>query len=109
MSWLGRIAERLIERARDEGDLDDLAGAGKPLPREVIEPGPSDAIEAAGFRIMKKEGVVPIEVTLRRTLSERRAALKAATTPEEKHAAMAALAEAEMRYNMATERRMRRI
>ncbi|TDL81502.1 DUF1992 domain-containing protein [Palleronia sediminis] len=106
MSWLSRIAERLIEEARDAGDLDRLKGAGKPLPASSVDSG-LDPIEAAGFRIMKQEGVVPAEVQLRRKLAEDRARLAATTDPEARRAAMAELAATEMRYNMATERRRR--
>ncbi len=102
MSWLARIAERLIESSRDAGDLQGLAGEGKPIER--IESG-LDPLEEAGFRLMKTEGVVPPEVALMNRASVERQALAAAATPEERRKAMSALGETQMRLAMLSERR----
>ena len=51
MSWLSRLAERQIQKARLKGALQGLEGEGKPLPDR-----PGDAFissgDAVGFRIM---------------------------------------------------------
>ncbi|PZX17115.1 uncharacterized protein DUF1992 [Palleronia aestuarii] len=104
MSWLWRIAERRIEEAREAGDLTGLAGEGRPLDLGGAERG-IDAIEAAGHRMMKAEGVVPPEVALRRKAAEQRAVLAATEDPEARKVAMAALSETMMRIAMMSERR----
>ena len=104
MSWLWRIAARAIEKARDAGDLDDLPGAGKPLPREALGRG-LDPVEEAGHRIMKQEGAVPPEVALMRQAAAQRAHLAGLTDPEARRAAMKELSETQMRLSMMMERR----
>jgi|GEM_PF-6335556 len=102
MSWLTRIAERLIEASRDAGDLSQLEGEGARL---AIEESGLDPMEEAGMKVMKSEGVVPPEVTLYQRASQQRAALAAATTEDERRAAMSALSETQMRLAMMSERR----
>lgn len=104
MSWLWRIAERAIEKARDAGDLDDLPGAGKPLPRETLSSG-LDPVEEAGYRIMKQEGAVPPEVALMQKAAAQRAHLAGLTDEAERRAAMKDLSETQMRLSMMMERR----
>lgn len=106
MSWLWRIAERAIEKARDAGDLDDLPGAGKPLPREALSGG-LDPVEEAGHRIMKQEGAVPPEVALMRQAAAQRAHLASLTDEAARRAAMQELSETQMRLSMMMERRRR--
>jgi hypothetical protein len=60
MKWL-ELAEHQIRKAQAEGPLDDLAGAGKPLP-----PRSGNEIDAAGFRIMADVGVLPREISSKR-------------------------------------------
>ncbi|WOI56108.1 DnaJ family domain-containing protein [Palleronia sp. LCG004] len=102
MSWLARIAERLIDASRDAGDLEGLEGEGKPI---AVAEGGLDPLEEAGFRIMKTEGVVPPEVALMQRAASERAALAAAETEPERRAAMAALGQTQMRLAMLSERR----
>ena len=56
MSWLSRLAERQMQKARLRGELQGLEGEGKPLPDR-----PGDAFisagDAVGFRIMAEAGV----------------------------------------------------
>ena len=74
MSWLSRLAERQILRARLQGQLQGLAGEGKPLPDRpgdaFISPG-----DAIGFRIMAEAGVLPEEITLKKQADVLRANL----------------------------------
>lgn len=104
MSWLWRIAERAIEAARDDGDLDGLPGAGRPLPKEALGTG-MDAVEEAGHRAMKKAGAVPPEVALMQRAAAERRVLAEASDPEARRAAMKALADTQMRLSMMMERR----
>lgn len=104
MSWLSRLAERQIQKARLKGELDHLEGEGKPLPDR-----PGDAFvspgDAVGFRIMAQAGVLPEEITLKKAVAAQRAHLATLTDEAERKAAMAKLAELEMRQAIAEEAR----
>lgn len=102
--WLDRLAERRMLKARAEGKLSGLAGEGKPLPDRpeaaFVDPG-----EAIGFRIMAEHGALPEEIQLKMQLAEAKAAYAAATDAGERRAAMARIAELDMKLSVATEAR----
>lgn len=106
MSWLSRLAERQIAKARLKGQLQGLAGEGKPLPERpgdaFISPG-----DAMGFRIMAEAGVLPEEIVLKKQAAAQRAHLADLTDEAERKAAMAKLAQIEMRQAIAEESRRR--
>lgn len=106
MSWLSRLAERQIQKARLKGRLDYLEGEGKPLPDR-----PGDAFVApgdvVGFRIMAQAGVLPEEIALKKQVAAQRAHLATLTDETERKAAMARLAQLEMRQAIAEEARRR--
>ncbi|MGA0541565.1 DUF1992 domain-containing protein [Neotabrizicola sp. VNH66] len=106
MSWLSRLAERRMQAARAKGELQGLAGEGKPLPER-----PGDAFisagDAVGFRIMAEAGVLPEEIVLKKAAAAQREVLAGLTDPEERRAAMAELARIEMRQAIAEESRRR--
>lgn len=104
MSWLSRLAERQIQKARVKGELQGLEGEGKPLPDR-----PGDAFvapgDAVGFRIMAQAGVLPEEIELKKQVAAQRAHLATLTDEALRKAAMAKLAELEMRQAIAEEAR----
>lgn len=104
MSWLSRLAERQIQKARLKGQLQGLAGEGKPLPDR-----PGDAFvspgDAVGFRIMAQAGVLPEEIALKKAVAAQRAHLATLTDAADRKAAMAELARLEMRQAIAEEAR----
>ena len=104
MSWLSRLAERRMQAARLKGDLQGLAGEGKPLPDR-----PGDALvsagDAVGFRIMAEAGVLPEEIVLKKAAAAKRAELAGLTDPEARHKAMADRAALERRQAIAEEAR----
>ena len=104
MSWLSRLAERQIQKARLKGQLQGLEGEGKPLPDR-----PGDAFvspgDALGFRIMAEAGVLPEEIALKKQVAAQRAHLASLTDEAERKAAMAELAQLEMRQAIAEEAR----
>jgi hypothetical protein len=106
MSWLNRLVERQIEKAKARGLLSGLKGEGRPLPDR-----PGDAFvsagDAAGFRIMAEAGVLPEEIVLRKQIEAAKARLAAISAPEARKAAMAELAMLEMRHAIAAEARKR--
>ena len=83
------LAERQIRKAQAEGQLDNLKGAGKPLPPV----GDGDFAESAGFRIMAEAGALPLEIKLRKAVEALMQRLRAAAEPEERRRLMTELAE----------------
>ena len=104
MSWLSRLAERQIQKARLRGQLQGLEGEGKPLPDRTgdafVSPG-----DAAGFRIMAQAGVLPEEIALKKQAAAQRAHLATLTDEAERKAALAELARLEMLQAIAEESR----
>ncbi len=95
------LAERQILKAKAEGQLDDLKGAGAPLP----DAGPGDPATTAGFRIMSEAGALPREIELRKAIRHQRDAVAAATDADARKAEMAKLAELELRLAIEEEAR----
>ena len=104
MSWLSQLAERQIQKTRLKGELQGLEGEGKPLPDR-----PGDAFvspgDAVGFRMMAEAGVLPEEIALKKAVLAQRARLAALTDADQRKAAMAELAQLEMRQAIAEEAR----
>jgi hypothetical protein len=104
MSWLSRLAERQIQKARLKGQLQNLKGEGKPLPDR-----PGDAFvsagDAMGFRIMAEAGVLPEEIILKKQVAAQRAHLATLTDDALRKEAMSELARLEMLQAIAEESR----
>ncbi len=90
--------------ARAEGQLEGLAGEGKPLPNRP-EAAMIDAGEAVGYRIMAEHGALPEEVALAKTLQAAKATYAALEDVTQKKTAMAQIADLEMRLSIAREAR----
>lgn len=106
MTSFQKLTERQIQKAQLTGQLDNLAGQGKPLP-DRPEEALVDAGEAAGFRIMAQAGVVPEEIALKKAMSAQQAHLATLADPKARKAAMAELARLQLRYNIAREARQK--
>jgi hypothetical protein len=104
MSWLSRLAERQIQKARLRGELSGLQGEGKPLPDRTGDAFVS-AGDAVGFRIMAEAGVLPEEITLKKQVLAQRAHLATLSDEADRKAAMAKLAQLEMLQAIAEESR----
>ena len=104
MSWLNRLAERQMQKARLKGELQGLKGEGKPLPNHTadafVTPG-----EAMGFRIMAEAGVLPEEIVLKKEAARLLTELATLTDPAARKAMMARIADVQMRQAMAEEAR----
>ena len=103
-NWLERLAERRMLKARAEGQLEKLAGEGKPLPDRSGEAHLS-AGEAVGFRMMAAAGVLPEEIALKKQVEAAREALAAAKGTDGEKAAMARLSELMMKQAIAEDAR----
>ena len=106
MSWLSKLAERQIAKARAKGDLQGLKGEGAPLPDRTADAFVS-AGDAVGFRIMAEAGVLPEEIILKKQAAAARAHLATLTDEDARRVAMAELARLEMRQSIAEEARRR--
>lgn len=106
MSWLSRLAERQIQKARLKGQLQGLEGEGRPLPDRTGDAFVS-AGDAVGFRIMAEAGVLPEEITLQKEIEAAQAALALVTDDAARKAQMARIADLQMRQAMAAEARRR--
>ena len=98
---LRRLTEAQVRRAEAEGKLRGLKGEGEPLPDRPV------GDDAAGLRIMAEAGVLPEEFALKAELDAARAAWRAARGAAARKAAMARIAELEMRYEIARDARRR--
>ncbi len=94
-------AEEQIKRAQLKGELDNLKGAGKPLPAR----GDGDLAEAAGFRIMAEAGAVPEEIRLRNEVEAQLKRLQSITDPDQRKTEMSILADLQMRLGIQEEAR----
>ncbi|MEL7151823.1 MAG: DUF1992 domain-containing protein [Pseudomonadota bacterium] len=101
---LSRLVEQQIVKAIAEGQLDGLDGEGKPLPDRSGE-ATGDAVTAIAMRIMADAGAVPEEFKWKKALDAARENYQTTQSEEEKRAAMALIAELELRYNIAVEAR----
>lgn len=96
------IAEQQILKAQAEGQLDNLAGAGKPL--DIEGDGSADAI---GFRIMADAGVVPREIQLRKAVEAQSRILRETTDEEARKREMIKLNDLQLRLSIEQEARRR--
>lgn len=104
MSWLSRMAERQMTKGRLQGQLQGLAGEGKPLPDRTGDAFVS-AGDAIGFRIMAEAGVLPEEVLFKKQALALRATLATLTDAQARKDTMAEIARVEMRQAMAEDAR----
>lgn len=68
MDFITELAERRIAEAIERGELDDLPGAGRPLPHDDAALVPPELRVA--YRILKNAGYVPPEVESLREIGE---------------------------------------
>ena len=101
-----RLVERQIQKALAEGQLQGLAGEGKPLPDRSGEAF-TDMATAVAVRIMAEAGTLPEEFKIKKLLDAARESYRDAASEEEKRIAMALIADLEQRYNIAVEARRR--
>ena len=101
-----RLVEQQIQKAIAEGKLRGLKGEGKPLPDRSGEAF-VDMATAVAARIMAEAGALPEEFKIKKLLDAAQQSYREAESEEAKRAAMALIADLEMRYNIAVEARRR--
>jgi hypothetical protein len=80
MLLIDALAEQRIQEAMARGDLDDLPGAGRPLPAEDLSMVPEHL--RAGYRLLKNAGYVPPELHGLRQLREAEDLLRRIDDPD---------------------------
>lgn len=83
LSLLDQLAETRIQQALETGALDDLPGAGKPLPMEDNLLVPEELRVA--YKILKNAGFLPPEVQLRKDIADTETLLAEAQDASERH------------------------
>ena len=101
-----KIAEARIRDAIERGELDDLAGKGKPLPLEDLSRVPEDL--RAGYLLLKNAGVLPEQMAARKEMVTLEALIDACSDPEERTRLRKDLNWKIVRYRMLMERRPQR-
>jgi len=96
------LAEHQIQKARAEGQFDNLKGAGKSLPRRHGE-----GAESIGFRAMAEAGVLPREIELKKAVDEQREVIQSALGTDREKAEMGKLADLQLRLSIEQEARRR--
>ncbi|MBT8154594.1 DUF1992 domain-containing protein [Epibacterium ulvae] len=99
MRWRD-LAEHQIQKAKADGQLDDLSGQGKPLAMQGC-----DDIVSAGMGIMAQAGVLPREIELKKAVAAQRQVSAGTTDPDQRKAEMGRLADLELRLNIEQEAR----
>lgn len=66
MNIVDRLAEQHIQEALDNGEFDDLPGAGKPLELDDDSLVPEEL--RAAYRLLKNSGFLPPELELRKAI-----------------------------------------
>jgi hypothetical protein len=105
VSIFGRIAEAKIQEAIEQGEFDDLPGAGKPLVFEDLSHVPPPL--RLGYKVMRNAGVLPPEVELRREVYSLGKLIEATADEEDVAELRRRRREAELRYSILIERRSR--
>ncbi|WP_380053325.1 DUF1992 domain-containing protein [Falsihalocynthiibacter sp. SS001] len=88
------IIDRVINKAKAEGEFDNLPGAGKPLDLEKMAKNPPMNT------ILKNYNVKPPAVVLNQQIQASYAHLKTLTDPDERKAEMKKLADLQLRYTL---------
>jgi len=103
MDLLTKIAEARIRDAIERGELDDLAGKGKPLALEDLSRVPEDL--RAGYLLLKNAGVLPEEMAMRKEMVTLEALIDACSDAEERTRLRKDLNWKLVRFQMLMERR----
>lgn len=105
MGMFDELVEAKIQEAMRNGEFDNLP-SGKPINLDYWASLPADM--RMGHMLLKNAGYAPEEVQMLKDLGELREQSAGCADPDEKAALTKKLREAEMKYNVALEMRMRR-
>jgi len=89
MQLIDQIAEARIQAATEQGEFDDLPGAGRPLPPEDTSHIPEHL--RAAYRVLKNAGFLPPELECRRETANAEQLIREARSSEERGTAVTRL------------------
>ncbi|KNG91869.1 DnaJ family domain-containing protein [Pseudaestuariivita atlantica] len=98
------LAERQIQKALAEGQLDGLKLEGKLLPNRQAE-AVADMATAIAVRIMAEAGALPEEFKLKKLLQVAKRRYAKTENDEDKRVVLGLIADLETRYNISVEAR----
>ena len=96
MDFMRTIAEEKILEAIRRGELDNLPGAGKPLPPDELDNVPADL--RVGFKLLKNAGLIPEEMQLRKEMVTLSDLLAVCRDDEERQKLKRELSAKQLRY-----------
>jgi hypothetical protein len=99
---LEKLIDKMIREAIDEGEFDDLEGAGKPVDLSSYFSVPEDL--RAGHSVLKNAGVIPEEAQLLKEAQTLRQELNACENEEDRRKLKKSIDEKMLRYNLLRER-----
>ena len=76
-----RIAEQRIQEAIEQGELDNLPGKGKPL---IFDDSHIPPELRASYKILKNNGVLPVEMELKREIASMESLLRVCLGEDQK-------------------------
>ncbi len=103
MDIISIVAEEKIKKARDDGDLDDLPGAGKPLELEDLSRVPEDL--RSSYIMLRNAGVLPEEVQLKKEMINLERLIGCCYRDSERENLQGKLNELQVRFNLLAEKR----
>lgn len=103
VSILARIAEAKIAAGMQDGEFDDLPGAGKPLELEDLSRVPPHM--RAGYKLLRNAEVLPPEAELRREIYSLGGLIDATADPADREELRRRRRDAELRHALLLERR----
>lgn len=99
MKW-GDFAKHHIQKAKADGQLDNLKGVGEPLPQRD-----AGDVVSAGMGIMAQAGVLPREIELKKAIDAQLDKLKAAMGTSAEKETMRVLSDLQMKLAIEQEAR----
>lgn len=103
---IGLLAEQRIVDAMEAGEFDNLPGKGRPLPRDAAAALPAE--ERVGYKLLKNAGLLPMEMGLKKEISELERAVRSETRAGEKQRLARKLDEKTTYFNLLMEKRRRK-
>ena len=98
-AMFGRIADRKIEEAMQEGKFDNLPGAGKPLDLEPMPATEKARLTWWALRLLKQNEFTPDEIVWRKQIDRLKEQLDTATTDAQVVALVGAINKLVLRLN----------
>ncbi|SDR26105.1 DUF1992 domain-containing protein [Pseudovibrio sp. Tun.PSC04-5.I4] len=108
MALWDKLIERQINKAQSKGQLKNLKGEGKPLPRRP-EAALIDPADAVGFRIMAESGALPREIELQKEIKQLQDEVIVTETEAGKKEVMKRLSELQTRHAIEKEARIKMV